>query len=48
MLTDVLIYLLATVIAVPLFKRFGLGAVLGYLVAGVIIGPAALKLVGNA
>ncbi|MBX7230045.1 MAG: monovalent cation:proton antiporter-2 (CPA2) family protein [Burkholderiaceae bacterium] len=48
MLTDALIYLAAAVIAVPLFKRFGLGAVLGYLVAGVVIGPAALKLVNNA
>ncbi len=33
------IYLLAAVIAVPLAKRFGLGSVLGYLVAGVAIGP---------
>ncbi len=33
------IYLLAAVIAVPLAKRFGLGSVLGYLVAGVVIGP---------
>ncbi len=48
MLRDALIYLTAAVIAVPLFKRMGLGAVLGYLVAGVIIGPAALKLVSDA
>ncbi|WP_447556276.1 monovalent cation:proton antiporter-2 (CPA2) family protein [Vreelandella sp. EE22] len=40
------IYLLAAVIAVPLAKRFGLGSVLGYLVAGVIIGPF-LGLVGQ-
>ncbi|MFL1406748.1 monovalent cation:proton antiporter-2 (CPA2) family protein [Marinobacter sp. M1N3S26] len=33
------IYLIAAVIAVPLAARFGLGSVLGYLVAGVIIGP---------
>ncbi|MCM0613793.1 monovalent cation:proton antiporter-2 (CPA2) family protein [Marinobacter sediminum] len=33
------IYLLAAVIAVPLAKRLGLGSVLGYLVAGVVIGP---------
>jgi len=33
------IYLAAAVIAVPLAKRFGLGSVLGYLIAGVIIGP---------
>jgi monovalent cation:proton antiporter-2 (CPA2) family protein len=48
MLRDALIYLTAAVIAVPLFKRMGLGAVLGYLVAGVVIGPAALKLVSDA
>ena len=40
------IYLLAAVIAVPLAKRFGLGSVLGYLVAGVVIGPI-LGLVGQ-
>ena len=34
------VYLCAGVLAVPLAKRFGLGSVLGYLVAGVIIGPA--------
>ncbi|BDY04440.1 monovalent cation:proton antiporter-2 (CPA2) family protein [Ferrimonas sp. YFM] len=33
------IYLLAAVIAVPLAKRLGLGSVLGYLIAGVVIGP---------
>ena len=33
------VYLIAAVIAVPLAKRFGLGSVLGYLVAGVVIGP---------
>src|SRR5215212_9449171 len=38
------IYLLATVAAVPLAKRLGLGSVLGYLLAGVIIGPFCLGL----
>lgn len=33
------IYLLAAVIAVPIAKRLGLGSVLGYLIAGVVIGP---------
>nr|WP_225563016.1 monovalent cation:proton antiporter-2 (CPA2) family protein [Rhodanobacter sp. DHG33] len=37
--------MLATVVAVPLTKRFKLGAVLGYLLAGVAIGPQALRLV---
>ena len=32
-------------VAVPLFKRIGLGSVLGYLAAGLIIGPFGLKLV---
>ena len=40
------IYLCAAVIAVPLAKRFGLGSVLGYLIAGVIIGPV-VGLVGD-
>ncbi|WP_323752360.1 monovalent cation:proton antiporter-2 (CPA2) family protein [Marinobacter sp.] len=40
------IYLMAAVIAVPLAKRLGLGSVLGYLVAGVVIGPV-LGLVGQ-
>lgn len=33
------IYLIAAVIAVPIAKRVGLGSVLGYLIAGIIIGP---------
>ena len=40
-----LIFLLAAVVAVPLFRRLGLGAVLGYLVAGVVMGPFGWKLV---
>ncbi|HEY8067713.1 MAG TPA: monovalent cation:proton antiporter-2 (CPA2) family protein [Burkholderiales bacterium] len=39
------IYLAAGVIVVPIFKRLGLGSVLGYLVAGVAIGPWGLSLV---
>lgn len=41
------IFLLAAVITVPLAKRLQLGAVLGYLLAGVIIGPQVLRLVGD-
>lgn len=41
------IYLLAAVISVPLAKRLGLGSVLGYLLAGVVIGPFCLGLVGR-
>ena len=41
----ILVFLIAAVIAVPLFRRLGLGGILGYLVAGVAIGPDGLKLV---
>ena len=47
LLADAFIYLLAAVISVPVAKRLGLGSVLGYLVAGVLIGPFALQLVGD-
>ncbi|MFM2587988.1 monovalent cation:proton antiporter-2 (CPA2) family protein [Vibrio sp. TBV020] len=40
------IYLAAAVIAVPIAKRLGLGSVLGYLIAGVVIGPI-IGLVGE-
>ena len=42
-----MIYLAGAVIMVPIAKRLGLGSVLGYLIAGVIIGPAFLQLVGT-
>jgi monovalent cation:proton antiporter-2 (CPA2) family protein len=38
---------LAAVVAVPLAKRLGLGSALGYLLAGVVIGPFVLGLVGE-
>jgi monovalent cation:proton antiporter-2 (CPA2) family protein len=41
------IYLFAAVITVPLAKRLGLGSVLGYLLAGVFIGPHVLNVVGE-
>ncbi|HYN11824.1 MAG TPA: monovalent cation:proton antiporter-2 (CPA2) family protein [Burkholderiales bacterium] len=47
-LQQALLYLAAGVIAVPLFKRLGLGSVLGYLVAGVAIGPWGLRLITDA
>jgi len=37
----------AAVVAVPLFRRLGLGSVLGYLTAGVVIGPFGLGLIGD-
>jgi CPA2 family monovalent cation:H+ antiporter-2/glutathione-regulated potassium-efflux system ancillary protein KefC len=45
-LSSAFIYLAAAVIAVPIAKRIGLGSVLGYLIAGVLIGPL-LGLVGR-
>src|SRR5215216_1735088 len=47
-LLHVFIYLSAAVISVPLAKRLGLGSVLGYLLAGIVIGPFGLQLVGSA
>jgi glutathione-regulated potassium-efflux system ancillary protein KefC len=46
-LTYSLVYLAAAVMAVPLFKALGLGAIMGYLAAGMAIGPWGLKLVSN-
>jgi monovalent cation:proton antiporter-2 (CPA2) family protein len=46
-LQQALIYLAAGIVAVPLFKRLGLGAVLGYLVAGIAIGPWGLRLIAD-
>ncbi|CAG2149496.1 glutathione-regulated potassium-efflux system protein KefC [Cupriavidus plantarum] len=46
-LIALLVFLVAAVVAVPLARRFGLGAVLGYLIAGAAIGPHALRLVTN-
>jgi monovalent cation:proton antiporter-2 (CPA2) family protein len=48
LLRDVVVYLAAAVVLVPLFIRFRLGAVLGYLAAGILIGPSLLGLVANA
>jgi monovalent cation:proton antiporter-2 (CPA2) family protein len=42
-----LVYLAAGVVSVPIAKRLGLGSVLGYLIAGAVIGPFALGLVGQ-
>src|SRR3954466_8267754 len=43
-LPSLLLFLAAAVIAVPIFKRVGLGAILGYLVAGIAIGPSGFRL----
>ncbi|APV49054.1 glutathione-regulated potassium-efflux system protein KefC [Betaproteobacteria bacterium GR16-43] len=44
---EALIFLAATVLCVPIAKRFGLGSVLGYLIAGAIIGPWGLRFISN-
>src|SRR5215218_6811392 len=45
LLQNAMVYLLAAVIAVPIARRLGLGAVLGYLLAGIAIGPWGLGLI---
>lgn len=45
LLLNAVIYLGAVVLAVPIAKRCGLGAVLGYLIAGIAIGPWGLRLI---
>jgi glutathione-regulated potassium-efflux system ancillary protein KefC len=47
LLFNTMIYLAAAVIAVPLAKRLGLGAVLGYLLAGMAVGPWGLRLISG-
>ena len=47
LLIQALVYLTAGVVSVPIAKRLGLGSVLGYLIAGVIVGPFVLNLVGE-
>lgn len=42
-----IIYLLAAVICVPIAKKLGLSSILGYLFAGIIIGPYVLGLIGQ-
>ncbi|HVY04349.1 MAG TPA: monovalent cation:proton antiporter-2 (CPA2) family protein [Burkholderiales bacterium] len=44
-LGEAAIFLAAAVVTVPLFRRFRLGAVLGYLAAGVVIGPFGLRFI---
>lgn len=46
-LHDALIYLAAAIIFVPVAKRLGMGSVLGYLIAGIAIGPFLLGFIGG-
>ena len=45
--SQALVYLAAAVLVVPLAKKLGLGSVLGYLMAGIIIGPYVFGFVGR-
>src|SRR3982750_2381034 len=42
-----MVYLAAAVVMVPVAKKLGLGSVLGYLLAGVVIGPTVLGFIGE-
>lgn len=46
-LAHLVVLLAAVCIAVPLFRKLGFGSVLGYLAAGILIGPYGLALIGN-
>lgn len=47
LLLKLLIFLAAAVIAVPVARKFRLGSVLGYLIAGILIGPFGLSLIDD-
>jgi CPA2 family monovalent cation:H+ antiporter-2 len=46
-LINAIVYILAAVIFVPFAKRIGLGSILGYLIAGIVIGPFVLGFISN-
>ena len=46
-LLQAFIFLFSAVICVPISKKLGMGSVLGYLLAGILIGPFALGFVGK-
>ena len=46
-LADAVVYLAAAVVCVPIAKRLGMGSVLGYLLAGIVIGPFLLGFIGE-
>jgi monovalent cation:proton antiporter-2 (CPA2) family protein len=47
LLAQIAIFLAAAVVAIPIFRYFKLGSVLGYLAAGIVIGPAGLGLISK-
>jgi CPA2 family monovalent cation:H+ antiporter-2 len=46
-LTEAVIYLTAAVVCVPIAKRLGMGSVLGFLAAGIVIGQFLLGFIGE-
>ena len=46
-LLQAVVYLSAAIVCVPIAKRLGMGSVLGYLTAGVVIGPFVLGFIGE-
>ena len=47
LLLDVLVMFTTAIIIVPIFKRVGLGSVLGYIFAGIIVGPSLLQVTND-
>ena len=45
LIAQITVFLGATVLAIPLFRRLRLSSILGYLAAGVVIGPWGLRIV---
>lgn len=48
LLQEAVVFLLAAIIMVPISRRFGFGSILGYLAAGIIIGPFGVQLIQDA
>ena len=46
-LSEFLVFVGASVVLVPLFQKLGFGSVLGYLIAGLVVGPFGLKLINE-
>ncbi len=46
-LVQAVVYLAAAIICVPLAKKLGMGSVLGYLIAGILIGPFVIGAIGE-